>query len=68
MVYIRLSSESDTILKSLKNSVIDEKALIIARNPAQEKLELLRKPIQIASETVAGKTNIGSSQELSIWK
>jgi 16S rRNA G966 N2-methylase RsmD len=58
MANIRLSSETDTILHRLQNSVIDEKAFIIARNPIQPKSELLRKPIQIASETVAGKTTI----------
>lgn len=56
MVYIRHASETDTIFKMLKNYISDENIFLIARNPIQANRDLLRKPIQIASETVARKT------------
>ncbi len=58
MVYIRLTSETDTILPRLQNSVIEESGFIIARKPIQLKSYLFRKPIQIVTETVAEKLNM----------
>jgi len=60
MANIRHTSESEAIIQKYKNRFIVENAFLITRNPIQINWDLLRNPVQVASESEAGKTTFCS--------